>query len=144
MRSRPRGLGGVGQPGVPPIREQLATAAPQAAASAATRVKYFARGVALRDYAEVSFSQATHDLSSFVPRMAGAYGGLVVNNMKKGVSMLRTAFWQTAAQSLPPLVRGRHAKDLERAERVERVVVAIVDLLRATPRAGKRRGGAFA
>ena len=58
--------------------------------------------------------------------------------------MLRTAFWQDAAQSLPPRVRSRHAKHLERAERVERVVIAIVDLLRGTHRAGKRRSGAFA
>jgi hypothetical protein len=44
--------------------------------------------------------------------------------------MLRTPFWQRAAQALPPGVRGRHAKHLERAERIESVVGATVELWR--------------
>jgi len=44
--------------------------------------------------------------------------------------MLKTAFWQRAAQSLPPRARRRHAKHLEHAERVEQVVDAIVGLWR--------------
>ena len=44
--------------------------------------------------------------------------------------MLKTLFWQRAAQSLPSAVRHRHTKHLERAERVEAAIVAVVDFWR--------------
>ena len=53
--------------------------------------------------------------------------------------MLKTAFWQRAAQGLPPDVRGRHVKHLERAERIEAVVGATVELCR---RIGRSLSGA--
>jgi hypothetical protein len=44
--------------------------------------------------------------------------------------MLKTLFWQRAAQSLPSAARRRHARHLERAERVELAVAAVVDFWR--------------
>jgi hypothetical protein len=44
--------------------------------------------------------------------------------------MLRTAFWQRAARSLPPAVRRRHAADLQQAERIERLIAALLAFLR--------------
>jgi len=48
--------------------------------------------------------------------------------------MLTTIFWQRAAQSLPSAARRRHAKHLERAERIELVVAAVVDFWRRCER----------
>jgi hypothetical protein len=44
--------------------------------------------------------------------------------------MLKTRFWQRAAKSLARPVRQRHAAHLEDAERVDRVVGAVVDAFR--------------
>ena len=44
--------------------------------------------------------------------------------------MLKTAFWQHAAQSLPKSVRSRYAAKLERAERVDLLIGALTDALR--------------
>ena len=44
--------------------------------------------------------------------------------------MLKTAFWQRAAQSLPKSVRSRYATRLERAERVDLLIGALTDALR--------------
>ena len=44
--------------------------------------------------------------------------------------MLKTAFWQRAAQSLPKSVRSRYATKLERAERVDLLIGALTDALR--------------
>lgn len=44
--------------------------------------------------------------------------------------MLKTRFWQQASKSLAHPARQRHAAHLEDAERVDRVVAAIVDALR--------------
>jgi len=44
--------------------------------------------------------------------------------------MLKTLFWQRAAQSLPLVARRRHARHLERAERVESAIGAVVDFWR--------------
>ena len=44
--------------------------------------------------------------------------------------MLKTAFWQRAAQSLPASVRRRYATRLERAERVELLIAALSAALR--------------
>jgi hypothetical protein len=44
--------------------------------------------------------------------------------------MLRTRFWQHAAQSLPSAARRRHARHLERAERIEAAIAAVVDFWR--------------
>jgi hypothetical protein len=41
--------------------------------------------------------------------------------------MLKTKFWQQASKSLARPARKRHAAHLEDAERVDRVVGAIVD-----------------
>jgi hypothetical protein len=56
--------------------------------------------------------------------------------------MLKTVFWQRAAQALPPAVRGRHLKHLERAERIESVIAAAVELCRRVGRAFGRRAPA--
>jgi len=48
--------------------------------------------------------------------------------------MLKTAFWQRAAQALPPAARGRHAKHLERAERIDSLVGSTVALWRRIER----------
>jgi len=48
--------------------------------------------------------------------------------------MLKTAFWQRAAQALPPAARGRHAKHLERAERIDSLVGATLALWRRIER----------
>lgn len=53
-----------------------------------------------------------------------------VNKQKMEMAMLKTAFWQRAAQSLPSSVRRRYATGLERAERVDLFIAAIVDALR--------------
>ena len=53
--------------------------------------------------------------------------------------MLKTAFWQHAAQALPHAARGRHAKHLERAERIDSLVGAMVALWRRVERALSRR-----
>jgi hypothetical protein len=42
--------------------------------------------------------------------------------------MLKTVFWQKAANSLPPAVRARHIVDIQRAENFERVLVSVMDL----------------
>ena len=44
--------------------------------------------------------------------------------------MLKTLFWQRAAQSLPSAARRRHTKHFERAERIEHAVSAVVDFWR--------------
>ena len=44
--------------------------------------------------------------------------------------MLKTAFWQRAAQSLPKSVRSRYTTRLERAERVDLLIGALTDALR--------------
>jgi hypothetical protein len=44
--------------------------------------------------------------------------------------MLKTIFWQRAAQSLPSAARRRHAKHFERAERIEATIAAVVDFWR--------------
>ena len=44
--------------------------------------------------------------------------------------MLKTAFWQRAAQSLPKSVRSHYATKLERAERVDLLIGALTDALR--------------
>ncbi|MFN2644049.1 MAG: hypothetical protein ABR570_03585 [Burkholderiales bacterium] len=49
--------------------------------------------------------------------------------------MLNTEFWQRAALALPPAARRRHGRHLERAERIERVVAAVVDFWRRVERA---------
>lgn len=56
---------------------------------------------------------------------------------KMEMGMLRTAFWQRAAQSLPGSVRRRYATRLERAERVDLLIAALADALRRvlSPRA---------
>jgi hypothetical protein len=41
--------------------------------------------------------------------------------------MLKTAFWQKAAQSLPAGVRARHLGDIARAERFEILVDAVIN-----------------
>jgi len=48
--------------------------------------------------------------------------------------MLKTVFWQRAAQSLPLAARRRHARHLERAEHIESVVAAVVDFWRRVER----------
>jgi hypothetical protein len=48
--------------------------------------------------------------------------------------MLKTLFWQRAAQSLPSVARRRHTKHFERAERIERAVSAVVDFWRRCER----------
>ena len=45
--------------------------------------------------------------------------------------MLKSRFWQRAAESLPAAVRERHAAELERAERCDLFVSAVVDAWRA-------------
>jgi NTE family protein len=52
---------------------------------------------------------------------------------------LRTAFWQRAAQSLPPSVRKRYAADLEFAERVDLFIAGLVDAWRQARSALFRR-----
>ena len=42
--------------------------------------------------------------------------------------MLKTAFWQKAANSLPPAVRSRHIVDIQRAENFDRMLVSVIDL----------------
>ena len=46
------------------------------------------------------------------------------------MDMLKTAFWQRAAQSLPKSVRSRYAARLERAERVDLWIAALTDVVR--------------
>ena len=53
-----------------------------------------------------------------------------VNKQKMEMAMLKTAFWQCAAQSFPTSVRRRYSTRLERAERVDLFIAAIVDALR--------------
>jgi hypothetical protein len=48
--------------------------------------------------------------------------------------MLKTAFWQRAAQSLPKSVYRRYATRLERAERVDLFITALTDALRRARR----------
>ena len=55
---------------------------------------------------------------------------------------LRTAFWQRAAQSLPPVVRRRYVTELERAERIDLVIAALVQSWRRVQRALMRRSAA--
>jgi hypothetical protein len=43
---------------------------------------------------------------------------------------LRSAFWQRAAQSLPPSVRKRYAADLELAEQVDLFTASLIDAWR--------------
>jgi len=43
--------------------------------------------------------------------------------------MLKTEFWKKAAGSLPAVVRARHIDDIARAERVELLLDAVVDVL---------------
>ena len=43
--------------------------------------------------------------------------------------MLKTAFWQRAANSLPPSVRARHVGDIARAERLEILLDGVIDAL---------------
>ena len=42
--------------------------------------------------------------------------------------MLKTPFWQKAARSLPASVRGRHARHIERAERVELALEQAIEI----------------
>ena len=44
--------------------------------------------------------------------------------------MLKTPFWKQASRSLPRPARARHAAHLEDAERVDRVLGAVVDAFR--------------
>jgi hypothetical protein len=53
--------------------------------------------------------------------------------------MLRTAFWQRAARSLPAAVRRRHAAELEQAERVDLAVGALLAFCRRIEAALARR-----
>jgi hypothetical protein len=53
--------------------------------------------------------------------------------------MLKTVFWQRAAQSLPPAVRARYQADLERAERIDLLVAALIDACSAVRAALRRR-----
>ena len=48
--------------------------------------------------------------------------------------MLRTEFWQRAAASLPPQVRARHMHELERAERFDLTMSAVLDWLKRVHR----------
>ena len=41
--------------------------------------------------------------------------------------MLKTAFWQKAAGSLPAEVRARHIRDIARAERFEILLDGVID-----------------
>jgi len=41
--------------------------------------------------------------------------------------MLKTAFWQKAARSLPAPVRARHMGDIQRAENLELALEAAID-----------------
>ena len=41
--------------------------------------------------------------------------------------MLKTAFWQRAAGSLPAEVRARHMRDIVRAERFDMLLDALID-----------------
>jgi hypothetical protein len=50
------------------------------------------------------------------------------------MDMLKTAFWQRAAQSLPKSIRGRYAARLERAERVDLLLGALTEALRRARR----------
>jgi len=42
--------------------------------------------------------------------------------------MLKTAFWQKAANSLPPSIRARHIVDMQRAENFERLLESVMEL----------------
>jgi len=44
--------------------------------------------------------------------------------------MLKTAFWQRAAHSLPKSVRSRYAAKFERAERIDFLIGALTDAFR--------------
>ncbi len=58
---------------------------------------------------------------------------LIRVNNKMEMGIVKAAFWQRAAQSLPKSVRSRYAARLERAERAERVdllIAALADALR--------------
>jgi hypothetical protein len=53
--------------------------------------------------------------------------------------MLKTAFWQRAAASLPPQVRARYAADLVMAERRDLALTAIVDWFKSRSRVARSR-----
>jgi hypothetical protein len=73
----------------------------------------------------MSFSYARSEISSFEVRGWRPYVGL----MEKRELKFKTKFWRDVAARLPAEVRGRHAADLQRAERWELALDAAIEAL---------------